>query len=136
MKPQRWKFKQADWTTFKTLCSLEIKRRSFESDEPVIDFCNSLLEIADKTRPKCAISSKARKPWFDDECKQVIKERKNAERSFRRSPCHSKLSSFRIRRSKARRTVKQKKRGSWKQFVTSINNRTPMNKIWNMINRI
>ena len=136
IKPQRWKFKQADWATFKTLCSLELNRRSFESDEPVIDFCNRLLEIADKTIPKSSISSKARKPWFDDECKQVIKERKNAERSFRRSPCHSKLSSFRIRRAKARHTIKQKKRDSWKQFVSSINNRTPMNKIWNMINRI
>ena len=24
-KPRRWKFKQADWTTFKTLCSLQLK---------------------------------------------------------------------------------------------------------------
>ena len=109
---------------------------SFESDDPVTDFSNILLEIADKTIPKSSISSKPRKPWFDDECKQAIKERKNSEKAFRRSPCHSKLSSFRIHRAKARRTIKQKKRASWKQFVSSINNRTPMNKIWNMINRI
>ena len=46
------------------------------------------------------------------------------------------LSSFRNHRAKARSTIKQKKRASWKQFVFSINNITPMNKIWNMINRI
>ena len=136
IKPRRWKFKQADWTTFKTLCSLQLNKHSFESDDPVTDFSNILLEIADKTIPKSSISSKPRKPWFDDECKQAIKERKNSEKAFRRSPCHSKLSSFRIHRTKARRTIKQKKRASWKQFVSSINNRTPMNKIWNMINRI
>ena len=135
-KPRRWKFKQADWTTFKTLCSLQLNEHSFESDDPVTDFSNILLEIADKTIPKSSISSKPRKPWFDDECRQAIKERKNSEKAFRRSPCHSKLSSFRIHRAKARRTIKQKKRASWKQFVSSINNRTPMNKIWNMINRI
>ena len=135
-KPQRWKFKQADWPTFKSLCSLQLNNRTFESEDPIPDFSNTLLDIAEKTIPKSSISSKPRKPWFDDECKQVIKERKKSEKAFRRSPCHSKLSSFRIHRAKARRTIKSKKRASWKQFVSSINNRTPMNKIWNMINRI
>ena len=135
-KQQRWKFKKADWTTFKSLCSLHLNEYTFESEDPIPDFSNTLLAIAEKTIPKSSISSKPRKPWFDDECKQAIKERKNSERAFRRSPCHSKLSSFRIHRAKARRTIKLKKRASWKQFVSSINNRTPMNKIWNMINRI
>ena len=136
IKPQRWKFKQADWLTFKALCSLQLNKDTFESEDPVVDFSTTLLEIADKTIPKSSISSKPRKPWFDSECKQVIKERKKAEKLFRRSPCHSKLSSFRIHRAKARRTIKMKKRASWRQFVSSINHRTPMNKIWNMINRI
>ena len=135
-KRQRWKFKQADWTTFKTLCSLNLNRYNFDSDDPIPDFSTSLLEIAERTIPQSSISSKPRKPWFDDECKFAIKERKKSEKAFRRSPCHSKLSSFRVHRAKARRTIKQKKRASWKQFVSSINTRTPMNKIWNMINRI
>ena len=136
IKPQRWKFKQADWLSFKAFCSLQLNKDTFESDDPVVDFSTTLLEIADKTIPKSSISSKPRKPWFDSECKQVIKERKKAEKSFRRSSCHSKLSSFRLHRAKARRTIKSKKRASWRQFVSSINHRTPMNKIWNMINRI
>ena len=108
IKPQRWKFKQADWLTFKALCSLQLNKDTFESDDPIVDFSTTLLEIADKTIPKSSISSKPRKPWFDSECKQVIKERKKAEKTFRRSPCHSKLSSFRIHRAKARRTIKMK----------------------------
>ena len=105
-------------------------------DNPIPDFSNILLEIAENTIPKSSNSSKPRKPWFDDDCKQAIKDRKRAERSFRRSLSHSKLSSFRIYRAKARRTIKSKKKQSWKEFVSSLNNRTPMNKIWNMINRI
>ena len=136
LKSQKWKFKQADWTTFKSLCSLHLNETSFESDNPIPDFSEILYNIAEKTIPKSSTSTKPRKPWFDDECKQAIKERKNSEKAFKRSPCHSKLSSFRLHRAKARRTIKSKKRASWKQFVSSINNRTPMNKIWNMINRI
>ena len=87
IKPQRWKFKQADWLTFKALCSLQLNKDTFESEDPVVDFSTTLLEIADKTIPKSSISSKPRKPWFDSECKQVIKHRKKAEKLFRRSPC-------------------------------------------------
>ena len=75
IKPQRWKFKQADWLTFKALCSLQLNKDTCESDDPIVDFSTTLLEIADKTIPKSSISSKPRKPWFDSECKQVIKER-------------------------------------------------------------
>ena len=99
-KPQRWKFKKADWPAFQTLCSIHLNGNSFESDEPITDFSNTLLEIADETISKSSTTSKPRKPWFDDECKQAIKERKNVEKAFKRSPCHSKLSSFRIRRAK------------------------------------
>ena len=136
LKHQRWKFKQADWTTFKALCSTHLNKHTFKSDDPITDFSSTLLEIAEKTIPKSSVSSKPRKPWFDNDCKQAISEPKKAERSFRKSPCHSKLSSFKMYRAKARRTIKHKKKTSWRQFVSSINNRTPMNKIWNMINRI
>ena len=136
LKHQRWKFKQADWTTFNALCSTHLNKHTFKSDDPITDFSSTLLEIAEKTIPKSSVSSKPRKPWFDNDCKQAISERKKAERSFRKSPCHSKLSSFRIYRAKARRTIKHKKKTLWRQFVSSINNRTPMNKIWNMINII
>ena len=82
IKPQRWKFKQADWTTFKALCSTHLNKHTFKSDDPITDFSSTLLEIAEKTIPKSSVSSKPRKPWFDNDCKQAISERKKAERSF------------------------------------------------------
>ena len=68
---------------FKTLCSEQLNNDTFESDDPVIDFSNTLLEIAERTIPKSSINPKPKKPWFDDECKQSIKERKKAEKAFR-----------------------------------------------------
>ena len=113
-----------------------MNKHAFTSADPIPDFSNILLHIAENTIPKSSVSSKPKKPWFDDDCKQAIKDRKRAERTYRRSFSHSKLSSFRIYRAKARRTIKSKKRTSWKDFVSSINHRTPINKVWNMINRI
>ena len=80
LKHQRWKFKQADWNTFKALSALHLNSNNFESDNPIPDFSNTLLQIAEKTIPKSSVSSKPKKPWFDDDCKQAIKDRKKAEK--------------------------------------------------------
>ena len=69
--------------TSKALCSLQLKIL-LSSMAKFLIF--QQLCIFDKTIPESSISSKPRKPWFDSECKQVIKERKKAEKSFRRSP--------------------------------------------------
>jgi hypothetical protein len=43
---------------------------------------------------------------------------------------------FRIFRAKARRTFKQNRRASWRNFVSKLNCHTPMNKVWNMVQKI
>ena len=36
----------------------------------------------------------------------------------------------------ARRVIKEKRRQCWRQFVSSINNRTPLSKVWRLIRRL
>ena len=48
-------FKQADWPTFKSLCSLQLNNRTFESEDPIPDFSNTLLNKAEKTIPKSSV---------------------------------------------------------------------------------
>ncbi len=77
-----------------------------------------------------------RKPWFDNDCKQARKARKKAERYFRRHSMVRNLNTYKILNAKARRTFKQHKRQSWRNFVSRINSRTPISKVWNMIQKI
>ena len=44
---------------------------------------------------------------------------------------HSKLA-----RAKARRTIKDAKRTSWRQYVNKLNSRTPVKKVWDMIRKV
>ena len=44
---------------------------------------------------------------------------------------HSKLA-----RAKARRTIKDAKRTSWRQYVNKLNSRTPIKKVWDMIRKV
>ena len=136
LKHQRWKFKQADWPSFKALCSTHLNKHTFKSDDPITDFSSTLLEIAEKTIPKSSVSSKQENPGLIMIANRAISERKKAERSFRKSPCHSKYLplEFIEQRRVAPSNIKRKLHGD--NLYPSINNRTPMNKIWNMINRI
>ena len=39
-------------------------------------------------------------------------------------------------RAKARRTIRESKRKSWKQYVSRLNSRTSIKKVWDMVRKI
>jgi hypothetical protein len=61
---------------------------------------------------------------------------KIAKRQFRKHPTSDNFGNFCIFRAKARRTLKQNRRTSWRNFVSKLNFHTPMNKVWNMVQKI
>ena len=82
------------------------------------------------------IQSTKNKPWFNDDCKNAIAERKSILRQFNLRPTQENLSKFKIARAKARRTIKQSKRASWRQYVSRLNSRSSVKKTWDMIRKI
>ena len=137
--PQRYKFKKADWETFKIKCSSKLNESCFHEDiNPIEKFSETLLEIADDCIPKTTNKSNNTKdrPWFDDECKKAIRLRKAALRKFNVIPVHSNLENYKILRAKARRAIREAKRKSWRNYVSKLNYRTPIKKVWNMIRKI
>ena len=62
--------------------------------------------------------------------------RKSVLRQFNLRPTQENLSKFRIARAKARRTIKQNKRASWRQYVSILNPRSSVKKTWDMIRKI
>ena len=55
---------------------------------------------------------------------------------FNLRPTQENLSKFKIARAKARRTIKQSKRASWRQYVSRLNSRSSVKKTWDMIKKI
>ena len=49
---------------------------------------------------------------------------------------HQNLQNFRVFRAKARRTIRDSKRKSWKQYVSKLNSRTSIKKVWDMVRKI
>ena len=49
---------------------------------------------------------------------------------------HHNLENFRVFRAKARRTVRDSKQKSWKQYVSKLNSRTSIKKVRDMVLKI
>ena len=54
----------------------------------------------------------------------------------KRSPNTNNFNDIKVFRAKARRTIKLSKRKSWRSYVSKINHKTPIKKVWDMIRKI
>ena len=142
----RWNFKKADWPKFKTLCQKDItddlfivgsdEMESYNNDKMAV-FSQNLLMAAAEAIPMTSINPKNKpKPWWDDECKKLTNQRHAADRKRRKNPTPQNRQRVQFLRAKCRRTIKQKKRSTWRQYVSSVNCRTSTKKLWNKIRKI
>ena len=99
-------------------------------------FTSALHDISEECIPKITTRSKRRNPWFNDECKTAINKRKSALRKFNKNPSRENHMHSKLARAKARRTIKDAKRTSWRQYVNKLNSRTPIKKVWDMIRKV
>lgn len=121
---QRWHFKKAN--LFQSLGYERFNAFSEHDPDPIKWFTSILTSIANDISPKTSHSVKHNcLPWFNDICKNGIKECKKAERSFFKSPTTENLIKFKI--------INEAKRQSWRQVVSSISSKTSMKKVWNLI---
>ena len=136
--PQRWKLHKANWEQFKVHCEQSIHPNAFEDCENPAELFTSLLySAAEKSIPRSSTNPKhPNKPWFNDDCKTAIAERKSVLRQFNLRPTQENLSKFKIARAKTRRTIKQSKRASWRQYVSGLNSRSSVKKTWDMVRKI
>jgi len=74
--------------------------------------------------------------WFNDECKDAINQRKRALKRVSSLPTVENVENRRVMRASARRTIRRVHRQSSQQFLSSVNSRTPLKKVWNLVNKI
>ena len=137
-RPERWKLHKANWDLFRIHCEQTIYPSAFEDCENPAELLTSLLySAAEKSIPGTSTNPKhPNKLWFNDDCREAIKERKSVLRQFNLRPTQDNLSMFKIARAKARRTIKRSKRASWRKYVSRLNSRSSVKKTWDMIRKI
>ena len=121
----RWNLKKANWETFTTLCQDRLTPEKFKTAEDMSAFTSALHDISEECIPKTSTRSKRRNPWYNDECKAAINKRKSALRKFNKNPSRENHMHSKLARAKARRTIKDAKRTSWRQYVNKSRKENP-----------
>ena len=135
---QKWKFHKADWAKFQLECDNLLKfENSIDSSHPMEDFIDDLTVIAENNIPKTLGSSRSRnKPWFTEEVKIAIRNRKKALRVFKIHPTLQNKIEYKKLYAIARRMIRQSKRTTWRNYVSQLNSQSSVKKTWDMIRKI
>ena len=133
----KWKLNKANWEQFHLLCEQDLSMDNFNnSSDLVTDFTSSLMKISDECIPKTSTNPKKSNPWYNNDCKNAVRQRKQALSKFCKYPTGANLKNVKIQRAKARRTIKSAKRNTWKSYVSKLNHKTPIKKVWDLIRKI
>ena len=121
----KWKLNRANWDLFNSLCTGKLVPENFkEPSDPIADFTSSLIEISKECIPQTSTNPTKSNPWYNNDCKEAIKQRKQALSKFKRSPNTNNFNDIKVFRAKARRTIKLSKRKSWRSYVSKINHKS------------
>ncbi|XP_072395392.1 uncharacterized protein [Diabrotica undecimpunctata] len=135
----KWKITQANWDLFRTTVKGKTDELLFNNDidTDVKLLNNCLTESAEECIGKCAIDpSKKPVPWWNESCKIAVKQCKKALNKFRKTRTTTDLINFKKLRANSRRILKESKKSSWNQYVSSITKDTSPAQMWSKIRRM
>ena len=135
----KFKLKQANWSNFYN--ATDVTEDLINSDEDinslVAKFNNIIKMASDLTIPTTNPDNKKYPvPWWNQECTRVQQDRKKARRKYQRSKSLADKISLNKASAISRRTLRQARKQSWQDYVSTVNSDTPINKIWKKINKI
>ena len=138
-KPPHFNFRKADWSALKSDCLQFITPALFEGggDDKMHIFTSKLIELAKKNIPQSSrLPRPCSKPWWDDECKALVRERNKAERLNKRFPNLNNKMRVKLIQAQCRRKFRRKKRQSFRNFTSSINSKVHSKKVWSMVQKL
>jgi len=135
----RWRLDKADWNLFETLSSTNRCIDEFHSaEEAVTYFTDKIHSAAVLSVPKTSGTFRKRPvPWWNENCSTAVKAKRTAFARLRRHRGDPQcMDAFRQARAHARWVMKNARRASWRNYVTSINAQTPIKEVFSKIRKI
>ena len=135
----RWRLDVADWELFNDFIDFTSLLSDFNTaDEAVEYFTSTLYRAAVRSIPQSSgIFSRRPVPWWTDDCAAARKEYRSAYSRFRARRNSEFLKvQYKRARAKYRLNLKNARRKSWRDYVSSINSSTPISQVWKRIQKI
>ena len=130
-----WNTSKANWGKFTSLSKFTSPLN--EVDKAINDFTCHINKAANSSMPKITnVRNKRPLPWWNEECKIAVLKHKEASRKFHKNP--TSVNKFERNRTRAlrQRTLRQSRKNSLRNYITTINSQTSSRQIWNRIKKI
>ena len=134
----RFIFERADWRKFKDLAKCDAELASFDSVDQAVQYFNEvIITAADASISKTndIVNTKI-VPWWNPQLGDAHFKQKQALRKYQTSKLLIDKINFKKTRARFRYLMKNSKIESWKNYVSNINDNTPMKQIWKRVNKI
>ena len=128
-----WNIDKANWTEFVNRCQLRFQGHLGMRNCSIMT--EELIRVAKSCIPQRSGQAKYSCPWWTEECKQAIRDRKKALNRFRRSHLTATLMAYKRAKAKARQVVRRAKKESWEKLLHMFSHRTPVHELWALIRK-
>ena len=127
---------KANWSLYQEkFTNPQVNFNNIDSD--IANFSNSIHQAAKLSIPENKIfPNRPPVPWWSKDCQRAIRERKTALNRFKRNPTQINFITFKQLKAKAKRTIKEAKRITWRKFVGELNHNSTSQEVWNKIKRL
>jgi len=135
----KWKLGKADWDKFKKLSDDYMIRVEVSGsiDEVNNQITTAIIMAAEEAIPKGRNRGNRKLvPWWNEECYQAVRDRNKAFRLLKRTHTMNQLIQYKKAQAVVRRTIRQAKKTSWRNFCDEIGRTTPVGEVWSMIKRM
>lgn len=136
----RFQIDRANWILFHCLTEitdLDQFDGRINVEDVLARFVELLLRAAEASIPiNSGEARKPRVPWWNSDCSEACRERKHALRRYQRSGLVADRITYNRARARAKYVQRMARKKSWKDYVSSLNEKTPMTKIWKRIKKM
>ena len=133
----RWIFnKGGSWSQWRETLPKAPDSDNFRTDYD--DFKANIALTSEQIfkRSNEVVNSKFSAPWWNKKIAQLVECRHKAKNLFRKHPTDNNLVSLRKAEALTKYEIKKAKKEAFHDFAGSINERTPVKKVWTFLNKL
>ncbi|XP_076066111.1 uncharacterized protein LOC143039755 [Oratosquilla oratoria] len=135
--PGGWKLKAANWSLFGELCSGLSDLRVDDPTQAYKQFVSIVLNAAGGSIPISRPPiGRPPVPWWDTTCRKLRDTARSCYRRFRRLPTEANKMVYQKAVANKRKYMKEAKRMSWQNYVSTIKTSTPSASVWNRVKKL
>ena len=133
--PSSWNLNKINWKNWKDDIKTTLIPDKLYSYEELTNVIKNVTENHSTLSSK-KIKTKYRKNFWDAECSKMVALRRRARKCFQKSPSPETRSAYNKQAALTKRLLKKKKKESWLNFCSNIDEKTPDKAVWNMFRRL